>query len=133
MTLDDLYQRGLALRQKLFGADTVARRMDELGTFGEPLQHIINAYSYGDIWSRPQLDMKARSLAMVGITATLNKPNELKVHVNGALNNGASTDEVREVLLMVTLYAGLPTGIDAHKAALEVINARSPAPAAPAA
>jgi 4-carboxymuconolactone decarboxylase len=101
--------------------------------FGEPLQHIINAYSYGDIWSRPQLDMKARSLAMVGITATLNKPNELKVHVNGALNNGATAEEVREVLLMVTLYAGLPTGIDAHKAALEVITARRPAPAAPAA
>ena len=101
MTLDDLYQRGLALRQKLFGAETVARRMGELGE--------------------------------VGITATLNKPNELKVHVNGALNNGATPDEVREVLLMVTLYAGLPTGIDAHKAALEVINARRPAPAAPAA
>jgi 4-carboxymuconolactone decarboxylase len=122
MDTNDLYQRGLELRRKLFGAETVASRMNALGEFGEPLQHIINAYSYGDIWSRPQLDLKSRSLAMVGITATLNKPNELKVHVSGALNNGATADEIREVLLMVTLYAGLPTGIDAHKAALEVID-----------
>ncbi|MBC7779679.1 MAG: carboxymuconolactone decarboxylase family protein [Proteobacteria bacterium] len=125
MDTDDLYQRGLALRRQLFGAETVARRMDALGEFGQPLQHIVNAYSYGDVWSRPQLDQRSRSLAMIGITATLNRPNELKVHVEGALNNGVSTDEIREVLLLVAMYAGLPASIDAHKAALEVFALRA--------
>jgi 4-carboxymuconolactone decarboxylase len=123
MDTDQMYQRGVALRRQLFGDAAVAGRMNALGEFGAPLQHIINAYSYGDVWSRPQLDLPARSMAMIAITATLGKPNELKVHVSGALRNGVTAEQIREVLLLVTLYAGLPAGIDAHKAALEAIEA----------
>ncbi len=125
MDTEEQYERGLALRRQLFGADTVAKRMNSLGEFGAPLQHMVNAYSYGDVWSRPQLDLRSRSLAMIGITATLNRQNELKVHVEGALNQGVSAEEIREVLLLVAMYAGLPASIDAHKSALEVINARA--------
>lgn len=123
MDIDELHQRGLALRRQLFGDEAVARRMEAMGAFGEPLQRMVNAYSYGDLWQRPQLDLRSRSLAMIGITAALGRPTELKVHVSGALRNGTTADEIREVLLLVALYAGLPAGIDAHKAALEAIEA----------
>ncbi|MFN7751124.1 MAG: carboxymuconolactone decarboxylase family protein [Pseudomonadota bacterium] len=132
MEFDEMHERGLALRRELFGEDAVARRMGAMGEFGEPLQRMVNAYSYGDVWQRPQLDRRSRSLAMIGITAALGRPTELKVHVSGALRNGTTPEEIREVLLLVALYAGLPAGIDAHKAALEAIEAHvaqaSPAP-----
>ena len=130
MDTEELHDRGLALRRELFGEEAVARRMEALGAFGEPLQRMVNAYAYGDLWQRPPLDRRARSLAMIGITAALGRATELKVHVGGALRNGTSAEEIREVLLMVALYAGLPAGIEAHKAALDALEAHE-AQAAP--
>lgn len=123
MDIEDLQARGLELRRQLFGDAAVSQRMGALGEFGEPLQRMINAWSYGDLWSRPQLDLRSRSLAMIAIAASLGRPTELKVHVSGALRGGIAADEIREVLLMVALYAGLPAGIEAHKAAAEAIAA----------
>jgi len=123
MDVDDLQARGLELRRQLFGEAAVSQRMSALGAFGEPLQRMINAWSYGDLWSRPHLDLRSRSLAMIAIAAALGRPTELKVHVGGALRGGVPVEEIREVLLMVALYAGLPAGIEAHKAALEAIAA----------
>lgn len=122
-----LYERGLELRRKLFGADAVQRRMDALGEFGAPLQHVINAYVYGDVWSRPGLPNKSRSLAMLGITAAINRPQEFRVHVRGAIANGCTQDEVREVLLLVAMYCGVPASIEAHRIALEVFQEQAAA------
>ena len=107
----------------MFGREAVARRMDALGTFGEPLQQIINGYAYGDVWSRPGLDARTRSLAMVGMMAASNRPNELRVHLRGALANGSTPTEIREVLLLVALYCGIPASLEGHQAALEVFRA----------
>ena len=122
MDTEELYRRGLELRQKMFGAQAVEKRTQALGDFGAPLQRIINAYVYGDVWSRGGLPGRERSIAMVAMTAALNRPAELKVHLHGALANGCSAEEIREVLLLVTLYCGIPAGNDAHRVAVEVLE-----------
>ena len=125
MDVKELYERGLALRRRLLGKEAVDRRMDALGDFGAPLQHIVNAYAYGDIWSRPGLALGTKSLAMLAMTAALNRPQEFRVHMNGALNSGCTPEEIREVLLLVALYCGIPAANEAHRIALEVIQERA--------
>lgn len=126
MDVNELYERGLKLRRQLFGSKAVEERMNALGEFGEPLQNIVNAYAYGDIWNRPGLPLKIKSLAMLGITAAINRPQEFRVHMNGALNNGCTPEEIREILLLVALYCGIPAANEAHRIAHEIINERSP-------
>ena len=127
MDIRELYERGLKLRKKLFGDAAVEKRMNALGDFGEPLQNIVNAYAYGDVWQRPALPLKMKSLAMLGITAASNRPEEFRVHMNGALNNGCSPDEIREILLLVALYCGIPAANEAHRIAYETIKERTAA------
>lgn len=124
MDVNELYERGLKLRRRLFGNKAVEERMNALGEFGEPLQNIVNAYAYGDIWNRPGLPLKIKSLAMLGITAAINRPQEFRVHMNGALNIGCTPEEVREILLLVALYCGIPAANEAHRIAYETINER---------
>jgi 4-carboxymuconolactone decarboxylase len=124
MDTQELLKRGLTVRKEIFGPDAVDKRMNALGAFGEPLQQLINTYGYGDIWSRPGLERKMRSLVVIGMNAAINRPAEFKVHVNGALNNGCTPEEIREVCLMVGLYAGIPAANDAHRIALEVFKER---------
>ena len=119
MDTKDLAAKGLKLRKELFGDKAVEQRMNAFGEFGEPLQHIINAYAYGDVWSRPGLSMGVKSLAMIGMMAAANRPQELRVHLKGALKNGCTPEEIREVLLLIALYCGIPASNDAHRIALE--------------
>jgi 4-carboxymuconolactone decarboxylase len=125
MEVKKLYERGLDLRRKVFGGKAVDERMNALGEFGEPLQNIVNAYAYGDVWSRTALPLKTKSLAMLGITAAMNRPQEFRVHVNGALNNGCAAEEIREILLLVALYCGIPAANEAHRIAYEVLKERA--------
>ena len=118
MDTKDLAEKGLKLRKELFGDASVEQRVNALGSFGEPLQHIINAYAYGDVWSRPGLSLGVKSLAMM---AAANRPAELRVHLQGALKNGCTPDEIREVLLLVALYCGIPAANEAHRAAMDVL------------
>jgi 4-carboxymuconolactone decarboxylase len=124
MDLQELYRRGLALRKEIFGKDIVEKRMAAVGDYGAPLQNIVNAYAYGDIWARPGMDRKTRSLMVMAMTAALNRPAEFKVHVNGALNSGSTPEEIRELLLMIALYCGIPASNDAHRIALETFAER---------
>ncbi len=123
MDMKDLYERGLKLRTRIFGEKAVAARMNAHGDFGRPLQDIINTYVYGDVWSRPGLDNRSRSLAMIAMTAALNRPAEFSVHVKGALANGCSPEEIREVLLLIAVYCGIPAANDAHRLAVEAMKA----------
>jgi 4-carboxymuconolactone decarboxylase len=122
MDTKDLKERGLKLRRQMFGNEAVEARMNAAGDFGQPLQDIINAYGYGDIWSRPGLDRKIRSLVVLGMTAAINRPAEFAVHVRGALANGAKPDEIREVLLLLALYCGIPAANEAHRIAAEIVS-----------
>lgn len=103
MDTQELNSRGVAVRKQIFGADAVEKRMGALGEFGAPLQNLINTYGYGDIWSRPGLERKIRSLVVIGMNAAINRPAEF---------------------LMVGLYAGIPAANEAHRIALETFKER---------
>jgi 4-carboxymuconolactone decarboxylase len=122
MDTQELFDRGEKLRRQIFGNEAVDRRMNALGEFGAPLENMINAHAYGDVWSRTALPLKTKSLAVLGINAALNRPAEFRVHVQGALANGCTGEEIREVLLLVAIYCGLPAAIQAHHIAYEVLN-----------
>jgi len=122
MDTRELHERGLKLRQQIFGEAAVKARMGAFGDFGKPLQNLINTYAYGDVWSRPGLDNRSRSLAVLAMTAALNRPAEFSVHVKGALANGCTPEEIREVLLLIGIYCGIPAANDAHRLALEALG-----------
>jgi 4-carboxymuconolactone decarboxylase len=106
MDTKDLAEKGLKLRKELFGEKAVEQRMNAFGAFGEPLQHIINV----------------KSLAMIAMMAAANRPAELRVHLKGALRNGCTPEEIREILLLVALYCGIPAANEAHRAAMDVLK-----------
>jgi 4-carboxymuconolactone decarboxylase len=122
MDTRDLAERGLRLRREMFGEEAVEERMNAFGDFGAPLQHIINAYAYGDVWSRSALPMATKSLALVAMMAAAGRTNELRVHLRGARKNGCTPEEIREILLLVAMYCGIPAANDAHQAAVDVFN-----------
>jgi len=118
----ELYERGLKLRIEMFGRDAVDKRMNAFGDFGKPLQHIINAYAYGDVWQRSALPPAVKSLAMVAMMGAAGNANELRVHLKGALKNGCTAEQIQEVLLLLTLYCGIPAANEAHRIAADVLR-----------
>ena len=122
MDTKELYARGLRRRKKMFGEADVEKRMAASGEFGTPLQNIINAYVYGDVWERPGLPDDIRSLVMLGITAASNKPAEFRVHAKGALANGCTAAQVQDVLLLVAMYCGVPAAIEPTRIAAEIFG-----------
>src|SRR3984893_9812423 len=116
----EMYARGLRRRKKMFGEADVEKRMAASGEFGAPLQNIINAYVYGDVWERKGLADDIRSLVMLGITAASNRPAEFRVHAKGALANGCTRQQVQDVLLLVAMYCGVPAAIETNRIASEV-------------
>jgi len=127
----ELYARGLRRRKKMFGEADVEKRMTAAGEFGAPLQNIINAYVYGDIWERQGLPNDIRSLVMLGITAASNRPAEFRVHAKGALANGCTRAQVQDVLLLVAMYCGVPAAIETTRIAAEIFG-ETPTPDAAA-
>jgi 4-carboxymuconolactone decarboxylase len=126
MNENDQHDRGLKLRTEMFGREAVEKRMNAFGEFGEPLQHIINAYAYGDVWSRTALPLATKSLVMVAMMAALGYEKELGVHIRGALKNGSNAEQIQEVLLLLALYCGIPAANEAHRIATDIL--REPAP-----
>jgi 4-carboxymuconolactone decarboxylase len=124
MDTRELRDKGLKLRREMLGREAVDARMKALGAFGEPLQDIINAYAYGDVWSRPALPLATKSLAMIAMMAATGRANELRVHVKGALANGCTAEQIQDILLLVAMYCGIPAANEAHRVALEVLRER---------
>ena len=118
----DLQDRGLKLRVEMFGREAVERRMNAFGEFGEPLQQIINAYAYGDVWQRSALPLATKSLVMVAMMAAAGHANELGVHLKGALKNGCKPEQIQEVLLLLALYCGIPAANEAHRIAVDALR-----------
>jgi 4-carboxymuconolactone decarboxylase len=127
MDENEQYERGLKLRTAMFGQEAVEKRMNAFGDFGKPLQHIINAYAYGDVWQRKALPPATKSLVMVAMMAAAGHANELGVHLRGALKNGATAEQIQEVLLLLTLYCGIPAANEAHRMAAEALREHKPA------
>ena len=120
MSQDD-FQRGLATRTQVMGQAFVDKAFANLDGFSRPLQEFLTEHAWGSTWQREGIELKTRSLVTVGMLAALGRSTELKGHVRGALNNGASLVELREVLLHSAVYAGAPAAVEAFRAAREVL------------
>ena len=116
------FDKGLATRKQVMGEDFVANAFGNATAFTQPIQEFITRNAWGDVWQRPGLDMKTRSLITVAFLTALGKQHELKGHVRGALNNGATAAEIQEVLLHASIYCGLPTAVEAFRTAADVID-----------
>ena len=119
---DEQYQRGLATRRQVMGDEFVDRALGGATPFTQPIQDHISRAAWGDVWQRPGLDRKTRSLITVAMLTALGKQHELKGHVRGALNNGATPQELQEVLLHAAVYCGIPTAVEAFRTAGEVVG-----------
>ena len=117
---EQMHETGMTIRKEIFGADVVDKRMASAGEFGAPLQRLINQYAYGEIWGREAIPRKMRSLLAIVMMCAANRPHELRIHLRGAITNGCTRDEIREALLQVAIYCGIPASLDAHNIAMEV-------------
>jgi len=121
MKKDDSYERGRAMRFEMFGEPGV-RSLDITDDFNEPLQDLVTRICFGDVWSRPGLDRKTRSMLTIAILIGQSRPDQLRNHIKGALANGVTKDELREILLHATIYVGLPAGSDSWRHARETLQ-----------
>jgi len=119
-------EAGMTRRTEVMGADFVERAMSSADAFSRPLQEWLNEHAWGTTWLRDGLDLKTRSLCTCAMLAALGKGAELKNHTRGAINNGATTTEIREVLLHSAIYAGAPTAVEASRNAVEVLRELGP-------
>ena len=118
------FDQGLAMRRQVMGEDFVAKAFGGMTPFTEPIQQYITRNAWGDVWQRSGLDLKTRSLITVAMLTAMGKQHELKGHVRGALNNGATVAEIQEVLLHAAVYCGVPTSVEAFRSAAEVVEAK---------
>jgi 4-carboxymuconolactone decarboxylase len=118
----DMYEAGLANRKAVLGADYVEKAIQSADDFNRPLQELVTTYCWGEIWGREELPRKTRSMLNIAMLTALNRPHELKLHLKGALTNGVSRTEIREVLLQTAIYCGVPAAVDAFRTAREVFN-----------
>ncbi|WP_075219514.1 4-carboxymuconolactone decarboxylase [Acuticoccus yangtzensis] len=122
MDKKEIFERGMKVRREVLGDAYVDRAMAGMDDFNAPLQELVTTYGWGEIWNRPGLDRRSRSLINLAMLTALNRPHELKAHVRGALTNGVTKAEITEVLLQASVYCGLPAGIDAFRTAREVLD-----------
>ncbi|WP_119154779.1 carboxymuconolactone decarboxylase family protein [Caldimonas tepidiphila] len=118
----DAYKQGLAIRRRTLGDAHVDRALANAGPLQAELQQLVTAYAWGSVWTRPGLSPRDRSLATVSMLVALGKTKELEGHVRGALNNGVTPEELKELLLHSTVYCGFPAAIDAFRTAVPVIE-----------
>jgi 4-carboxymuconolactone decarboxylase len=118
----EMFEKGLKIRREVLGADFVDKAIASADDFNRPLQEIVTQYCWGEIWGRPGLDRKTRSIINLAMLSALNRPHEIKMHVKGALNNGLTKDEIKEVFLQVAIYCGVPAGVDSFRVAREVFT-----------
>ncbi len=119
---DAAVQAGLATRTQVMGAAFVERAFAGATDYTLPMQEFITRNAWGNVWQRPGLDLRSRSLITVAMLAAMGKQHELRGHVRGALNNGVTAEELREVMLHASIYCGLPTAIEAFRTVAEVVE-----------
>jgi 4-carboxymuconolactone decarboxylase len=121
-TIEELFDRGLEVRRDVLGAEYVDNSLRSANEFMQAFQNITTEWCWGYAWTRPGLDRKTRSLMNLAMLTALNRAPEIKLHVRGALNNGVTVEEIKEALIHATVYCGIPAGLDAFKAANEVLK-----------
>lgn len=121
MSENEMFKQGLEVRRAVLGSDYVDGSIAKADDFMMAFQRITTEWCWGYAWTRPGLDRKARSMLNLAMLTALNRPAEIKLHVKGALANGVTVEEIKEIFLHATVYCGIPAGLDAFKAAHEVL------------
>jgi len=116
------FKAGLAVRRAVLGDEYVNNSLANVDDFTEPLQQFLTENAWGAVWTRAGLDRKTRSMLNLAMLTALNRPNELKLHIKGALNNGVTKEEMREIFLQAAVYCGAPAGLDSFKIAQQVFK-----------
>jgi len=111
------YDKGMAVRTAVLGEDYVRAATENVDEFSKPLQDLLTEYCWGAVWGRDGLELKARSMLNLAMIAVLNRPHELRTHLRGALTNGVTREEIREIFLQVGIYAGAPAAVDSFRVA----------------
>lgn len=119
---EKLFEEGLQVRREVLGAEYVDGGIAKANDFMMAFQHITTEWCWGYAWTRDGLDRKTRSMLNLAMLTALNRPNEIKLHTKGALANGVTPDEIKEILLHATVYCGIPAGLDAFKVANQVLE-----------
>jgi 4-carboxymuconolactone decarboxylase len=116
------FDKGMALRRDMFGAELADKAWAEADDFNRPLEELVNQYCFGEIWARPGLDRKTRSIVTLSMLTGLNRPNQIRAHVHGAIANGVSKEELKELFLQAAIYCGVPAAVDSFRIAREVFQ-----------
>jgi 4-carboxymuconolactone decarboxylase len=117
------FERGDAIQREVMGDETLARSIFKDGDeFTAPLRELVTEFAWGSVWARPGLSRKTRSLINLAMLSALNRQRELGLHVQGALRNGATVEEIREVLLQVAVYCGFPAAVESFRVAIDAIR-----------
>jgi 4-carboxymuconolactone decarboxylase len=119
-TRQELFDRGLAVRREVLGAEYVDRSIQSADDFNRPLQELITEYCWGAVWARPGLPRKTRSIVNLAMLTALNRSHELELHVRGALNNGVTREEIQEIFLQTAIYCGVPAAMESFRVARKV-------------
>lgn len=119
--MTDMFEKGLEVRKAVLGKEYVEKSLAGADEFTRPMQELVTKYCWGEVWGNGNLSRRDRSLLNIAMISILNRPHELKLHVKGALTNGVTRDEIREVILQVAIYAGVPAGVDATRIAKEAL------------
>jgi 4-carboxymuconolactone decarboxylase len=118
----DLFDQGLKTRREVLGSEYVDNSIRNADDFNMPMQELVTQYCWGDVWNRPGLDRRTRSFLNLAMLTALNRPHELKLHVRGAINNGLTKEEIKEVFLQAAIYCGVPAAIDSFRVAKETFK-----------
>ena len=118
----DAFEKGLKTRREVLGAEYVDQAIRNADAFNLPLQELVTEYCWNEIWNRPGLDRKTRSIVNLAMLTALNRPHELKLHVKGAINNGLNKEEIAEIFLQSAIYCGVPAAIDSFRTAKDVFK-----------
>lgn len=115
------YQQGLARRREVLGEQHVERSLAAVTEFSRPIQELVTEYCWAEIWTRPELDGRTRSLLNLAMLTALNRMHELAVHVRGAVTNGCTREEIRETLLQTAIYCGVPAALESFRVAEKIL------------
>ena len=118
------HESGLKTRREVLGAEYVDKSMAAVDDFNQPFAELLNTYCWNDVWNRPGLPRQTRSMLNLAMLSALGKEHELKLHINGALNNGLTKEQIREVFLQVAIYCGVPAAVVSFRCAKEVFKER---------
>jgi 4-carboxymuconolactone decarboxylase len=118
--MSEQFEKGLKVRKAVLGEEYVEKSLKSANHFTQAMQQLTTEWCWGEVWTREGLDRKTRSIINLSMLTALNRPHEIRVHVRGAINNGLSTDEIKEIFLQTAIYCGVPAAMDSFRIANEV-------------